>query len=78
MDVLYVTTALPKWDIDWWFTLNFESTACVYVILRHPNHTLLMMQRFRGLVAVYGALFASGLSALSQGRMSSDTHGNGL
>ena len=44
MDVLYVTTALPKWDIDCWFTLNFESTACVYVILRHPNHTLLMMQ----------------------------------
>lgn len=48
-----------------------------YVILRHPNQTLLMMQRFRGLAVAYGALFASGLPALSQGRMSSDTYGNG-
>lgn len=81
MDALYVfvTTSLPKAGAQVAglpLTLNLLLTA--YVILRRPNRTLLMIQRFRGLTAVYGALFASGLSALSQGRMSSDMHGNGL
>ena len=81
MDALsvFVTTSLPKAGAQVAglpLMLNLLLTA--YVILRHPNQTLLMMQRFRGLAAVHGALFASGLSALSQGRMSSDTHGNGL
>lgn len=81
MDTLYIfiTTALPKAGIQVAglpLTLNLLLTA--YVILRHPNQTLLMMQRFRGLSVAYGTLFASGLSALSQGRMSLDIYGNGL
>ena len=81
MDTLYIfiTTALPKAGAQVAglpLTLNLLLTA--YVILCHPNQTLLMMQRFRGLAVAYGALFASGLSALSQGWMSSDTYGNGL
>ena len=81
MDALYVfvTTSLPKAGAQVAglpLTLNLLLTA--YVILCHPNQTLLIMQRFRGLAVAYGALFASGLPALSQGRMSSDTHGNGL
>ena len=80
MDALYVfiTTALPKAGAQVAglpLTLNLLLTA--YVILRHPNQTLLMMQRFRGLAMAYGALFASGLPALSQGRMSLDIYGNG-
>jgi len=81
VDTLYIfiTTALPKAGtqvVGLPLTLNLLLTA--YVILRHPNQTLLMMQRFRGLAVAYGALFASGLSALSQGRMSLDIYGNGL
>ena len=50
MDALYVfiTTALPKAGVQVAglpLTLNLLLTA--YVILRHPNQTLLMMQRFR-------------------------------
>lgn len=81
MDTLYIfiTTALPKAGAQVAglpLTLNLLLTA--YVILCHPNQTLLTMQRFRGLAVAYGALFASGLPALSQGWMSSDTYGNGL
>ena len=74
---VFVTTSLPKAGVQVAglpLTLNLLLTA--YVI--HPNQTLLMMQRFRGLAVAYGALFASGLPALSQGWMSSDTYGNGL
>lgn len=45
-------------------TLNLLLTA--YVILRHPNRTLLMMKKFRGLAVAYGALFASGLIHVSR------------
>ena len=74
MDTLYIfiTTALPKAGVQ------VAGLLTAYVILCHPNQTLLMMQRFRGLAVAYGALFASGLPALSQGWMSSDTYGNGL
>lgn len=80
MDALsvFVTTSLPKAGAQVAglpLILNLLLTA--YVILRHPNQTLLMMQRFRGLAMAYGALFASGLPALSQGRMSLDIYGNG-
>ena len=80
MDALsvFVTTSLPRAGAQvagLLLTLNLLLTA--YVIFRHLNRTLLMMQRFRGLAVAYGALFASGLPALSQGRMSSDTYGNG-
>ena len=52
MDALYIfiTTALPKAGAQVAglpLTLNLLLTA--YVILRHPNQTLLMMQKFRGL-----------------------------
>lgn len=65
MDALYVfvTTSLPKAGAQVAglpLTLNLLLTA--YVILRHPNRTLLMMKRFRGLAVAYGALFASGLA----------------
>ena len=74
MDTLYVfiTTALPKAGAQVAglpLTLNLLLTA--YVILRHPNQTLLMMQRFRGLTMAYGTLFIFGvlsmLMALTQG-----------
>lgn len=81
MDALsvFVTTSLPKAGAQVAglpLTLNLLLTA--YVILRHPNQTLLMMKRFRGLAMAYGALFASGLPYMSQGRMSLDMYGNGL
>lgn len=81
MDALYVfiATALPKARAlvaGLPLTLNLLLTA--YVILRHPNQTLLMMQRFHGLAVAYGALFASGRPYMSQGRMSLDMYGNGL
>lgn len=74
MDALYVfiTTALPKAGAQVAglpLTLNLLLTA--YVILRHPNQTLLMMQRFRGLAVAYGTLFMFGvlsmLMAVAQG-----------
>lgn len=74
MDTLYVfiTTALPKAGTlvaGLPLTLNLLLTA--YVILRHPNQTLLMMQRFRGLTVAYGTLFVFGvlsmLMAVAQG-----------
>lgn len=75
---VFVTTSLPKAGAQVAglpLTLNLLLTA--YVILRHPNRTLLMMQRFRigrGLrssVCVW-------LPYMSQGRMSLDMYGNGL
>ena len=80
MDALsvFVTTSLLKAGAQVAglpLTLNLRLTA--YVILRHPNRTLLMMKRFRGLAVAY-ALFASGLPYMSQGRMSLDMYGNGL
>ena len=74
MDALYIfiTTALPKAGAQVAglpLTLNLLLTA--YVILRHPNQTLLMMQRFRGLAVAYGTLFVFGvlsmLMAVAQG-----------
>lgn len=57
MDALsvFVTTSLLKAGAQVAglpLTLNLRLTA--YVILRHPNRTLLMMKRFRGLAVAYG------------------------
>ena len=76
MDALsvFVTTSLLKAGAQVAglpLTLNLRLTA--YVILRHPNRTLLMMKRFRGLAVAY-----EGLPYMSQGRMSLDMYGNGL
>ena len=67
MDTLYIfiTTALPKAGAQVAglpLTLNLLLTA--YVILRHPNQTLLMMQRFRGLAVAYGTLFVFGVLSM--------------
>lgn len=74
MDALYVfiTTALPKAGAQVAglpLTLNLLLTA--YVVLRHPNQTLLNMQKHRNVMVAYSILLIFGvlsmLLAISQG-----------
>lgn len=67
MDALYVfvTTAFPKAGAQVAglpLTLNLLLTA--YVILRHPNQTLLSMQKHRGIMISYLVLFIFGVLSI--------------
>lgn len=67
MDALYVfvTTAFPKAGAQVAglpLTLNLLLTA--YVILRHPNQTLLSMQKHRSIMISYSVLFIFGVLSI--------------